>query len=433
LSHVFHRTPEPLIAAKAEGVWIYDADDNAYLDAAGGAIVSNVGHGDRELLKVISSSALDYVHPSVFTTEALESYADELAEVVPIDSARVFPTSGGAESVETAIKLARAYHLARGNSGRDLVVSRKHSYHGNTLGALDISGRPPLRDPYEPWLGRSLRVPEVNEYRCPNPSHPEACARWHAGQLESVLAAHRGRVAAFVGEAIGGASLAGAVPPEGYWEAIAETCERNDVVLIVDEIMTGFGRTGRWFGIEHTKVRPDIIVSGKGAAGGYWPLGLCIASGEVHDTVLAAGRFVHGFTFSHSPNGAAVGSAVLRKLIADDLVAAAKAQGEKLMTALVESVGELPVVGDIRGMGLLIGIEFVADRTSKQPFDRSERFAERLADEARARGLLVYPSVGCADGAAGDSILLGPPFTISDEEIAMIEERLAPAIVGVGP
>jgi adenosylmethionine-8-amino-7-oxononanoate aminotransferase len=430
MSHVFHRTDDPIIAVRAEGCWIYDASGRAYLDAAGGAIVSNIGHGAVEVRDAMAGSMpVDYVHPTVFTSEAIEGYADELADIVPVDRLRVFPVSGGAESVETAIKLTRAYHVARGDLDREVIVSRRHSYHGNTIGALDISGRPPLRKPYESWLGRSVQVPEVNEYRCPSPQHPEDCPQWHASQLEETInAVGPARVAAFIGEAVGGASLGAAVPPVGYWEAVADVCDRYGVLLIVDEIMTGFGRTGRWFGIEHSSVRPDIIVAGKGAAGGYWPLGLCMASGEIHGAVAGAGGFVHGFTFSHSSRGAIVGMVVLQKLRDDDLVAAADRQGKKLFSALQQRIGDLPVVGDIRGQGLLIGVEFVKVRSTKEPFSRDRRFVERLAQAALTDGLLVYPSSGCADGTTGDSILLGPPFTISDGEIETIVDRLGRAI-----
>ncbi len=427
MSHVFHRTSTPIEVARAEGCWVYDTDGNAYLDAAGGAIVSNVGHGAIEVGG--SLTAIDYVHPTVFTSPALENYANRLARFVPVDGVKIFPTSGGAESVETAIKMARSFQNAIGQTDRDVIISRNHSYHGNTVGALDLSGRPPSRKPYESWLGRSVQVAQVNEYRCPSPEHPVDCAGWHARQLEErILGLGPERVAAFLGEAIGGAATAAAVPPEGYWEAVAAVCRKHDVLLIVDEIMTGFGRTGKWFGIEHTSVRPDIIVSGKGAGGGYWPLGLCMASEGVYDAIMGAGGFVHGFTFSHSPSGAAVGAAVLEKLIEDDLISACESQGEKLIAGLRDSIGVLDVVGDIRGKGLLVGIEFVSDRDSKEPFRREERFVERLAGLARDEGLLVYPSSGCVDGTAGDSILLGPPFTISDDEIGLVVDRLQSAI-----
>jgi adenosylmethionine-8-amino-7-oxononanoate aminotransferase len=432
MSHVFHRTANPIEVARSEGCWVYDTDGNAYLDAAGGAIVSNIGHGVIDIGHLLEK--IDYIHPSVFTTPALEDYADRLSRLVPVDGVRIFPTSGGAESVETAIKMARSFQIAVGQPERDVVISRDHSYHGNTLGALDLSGRPPLRKAYETWLGRFAHVPQVNEYRCPSPEHPVDCAGWHARQLEErIVAFGPERVAAFIGESIGGAATAAAVPPEGYWEAVADVCRRHGVLLIVDEVMTGFGRTGKWFAIEHSTVRPDILVSGKGAGGGYWPLGHCMASEQVYDAIMEAGGFVHGFTFSHSPSGAAVGAAVLDKLIEEDLVSASEIQGKTLMAGLQNAIGALDVVGDIRGKGLMIGVEFVSDRESKKPFPREDRYIEGLAGAARKEGLLVYPSSGCVDGTAGDSILLGPPFTISNEEIEMVVDRLRVAIEVVAP
>lgn len=433
MSHVFHRTDAPITAVRAEGSWVYDDEGRAYLDASGGAIVVNIGHGFAMIKDAMGApGTVDYVHPSVFTTEALEAYAADLADLVPVDDVRVFPTSGGAESVETAIKLARSYHLARGDADRDVVVSRRQSYHGNTLGALGISGRPSLREPYEPWLGGSFQVPEVYEYRCPNPEHPENCAGWHAAQLESKFKSiGSGRIAAFIGEAVGGATLAAAVPPKGYWETVAEVCERYGALLIVDEIMTGFGRTGRWFAIDEAEVTPDIIVSGKGAAGGYWPFGLCMASGKVHDAVVGGGGFVHGYTFSHSSLGAGVAHAVLREIRDSDLVSAAATKGRQLMDELKACLDGSEIVGEVRGQGLLIGIEFVDNRDTKSPFPRSAGVAGRVTRHARNSGLLVYPSTGCADGINGDSILLGPPFTITDEERGLIVERLTAAVARV--
>ncbi|MCI0678694.1 MAG: aminotransferase class III-fold pyridoxal phosphate-dependent enzyme, partial [Actinobacteria bacterium] len=320
MSHVFHRSPDPIIAVRAEGCWIHGIDGATYLDAAGGAVVSNIGHGDEGVLSAMTRhmATLDYLHPSVFTSVALEDYAAALAPRLPMDDPRVFPTTGGSEAVETALKMTRAYHLARGEEERVVIVSREMSYHGNTLWALDVSGREPLRRPYEPWLGRSVKVPAVTEYRCPSSTHPDGCAQWHVDRLDETLQrVGPGRVAAFVAEPIGGATLGAATPPEGYWPAIAELCRRHGVLLVVDEVMTGFGRTGRWFGIDHYGVRPDILATAKGAAGGYWPLGLAVASGEVHGTL--AGGFIHGFTFSHFPAGAAAAHAVLDRLVAAGL------------------------------------------------------------------------------------------------------------------
>jgi adenosylmethionine-8-amino-7-oxononanoate aminotransferase len=433
MSHVFHRAAAPLTAVRAQGCWVYDDEGRDYLDAAGGAIVVNVGHGDSNVVTALETArGLDYVHASTFTSTALERYASRLAPHLPVVEPRVYPTSGGAESVETALKLARAYHLARGESGRDVIISRHQSYHGNTLGALGVSDRPWLSSPYRPWLGRAVHVPPVTEYRCPNPSHPDGCAQWHADALDRCMTTiGTDRVAAFIGEAVGGAVLGAAKPPHGYWEAISEVCRRHGALLIVDEVMSGFGRTGRWFGIEHFDAQPDVMVSGKGAAGGYWPLGLCVASGDVHDTVMSSGGFVHGFTFSHSPVGAAVAEAVLDRLETGQLVERSAALGTRLLGSLQVSLSGMPMVGDVRGLGLLIAVELVADLVTKAPFPRERKMAESLAAEARRRGLLVYPSTGCADGSEGDLILIGPPFIITDEEMTMVVDRLTAAIEAV--
>jgi adenosylmethionine-8-amino-7-oxononanoate aminotransferase len=434
MTAVFRRAVEPPVAVRAEGAWVEDAAGRRYLDAAGGAIVVGIGHGDPVVAAALAEQAgrLAYVHGSAFTTEVLEAYAAELASIAPMPGARVFPVSGGSEAVETALKLARAYHLARGEAGRTVIVARRLSYHGNTRGALDASGRPRLRAPYEPWLGHAVHVPAVAEYRCPAPGHPAGCGAWHAAQLEAAFQeAGPGRVAAFIAEPIGGATTGAAVPPDDYWPAVAGVCRRHGVLLIADEVMTGFGRTGRWFAGDHWGLQPDILVAAKGASSGYWPLGLCLASGEVHDTVRAGGGFVHGLTFSHHPVGAAVGRAVLGRLRTLGLVEAAAAKGPLLLAALNGALGELPAVGDVRGRGLLAGVELVADRDSREPFPPGERVVERVVAAARRHGLLVYWSKGCADGVAGDVIVLGPPLIISPEEIALAAERLAAAIAEV--
>src|SRR4249920_38174 len=300
MSHVFHRVlsrPLPR-AVRAEGVWIEDAEGRRYLDGAGGAIVVNVGHGDRSLVDAMAeqSARTSYVHGTAFTTEALESYADAVAPVLPLDDPRIYPVSGGSEAVETAIKLARAFHLARGEDSRTLVIGRQASYHGNTLGALDAGGKEALRRPYEPWLGRFEHVDAAYEFRCPNPDHPADCGPWHAERLDrAVVEAGPSTVAAFIAEPVAGATLAAAVPTDDYWSAIVEVCRRHGVLLIADEVMTGFGRTGRWFGVDHWGVRPDVLVAAKGATSGYWPFGFVAASDAVHDAVAGGPGFIHGF------------------------------------------------------------------------------------------------------------------------------------------
>jgi adenosylmethionine-8-amino-7-oxononanoate aminotransferase len=246
----------------------------------------------------------------------------------------------------------------------------------------------------------------------------------------TIVGAGPDTVAAFVAEPVAGATLGAAVPPDDYWPAVADVCRRRGVLLIADEVMTGFGRTGSWFGMDQWGVRPDILVAGKGSSGGYWPLGLCVASGEVFDAVRAKG-FVHGFTYSHHAVGAAVGRAVLRRLQEGQLVDRARLQGELLLKELASTLDADPHVGDVRGIGLMVGIELVRDRGSKEPFPREERLVERVLAAARDRGLLLYSSTGCADGTNGDLLMAGPPFTISDEERSLLVERTADAIAAM--
>ena len=435
MSSVFHRGAGTLpVAATASGSWITDADGKQYLDAAGGAIVVGIGHGAPEIVGAMATQAatLAYVHGSAFTTEPLEAYASELAAIVPMDGARVFPVSGGSEAMESALKMARAYHLAKNRPERSVIIARGASYHGNTRGALDVSGREPLRRPYEPWLGQTRRVPGVTEYRCPNPAHPTECAVWHVAQLEAAIVDEGpDRVAAFVAEPIGGAASGAALPPDGYWGAVAEICRRHDILVIADEVMTGFGRTGEWFAADHFGLRPDILVSAKGASSGYWPLGLAITSGDVHDTIVGSGGLIHGFTWSHHPVGAAVGLAVLDRIRQLRLIDRARTQGGRLLRALDSALAGHPRVGDVRGAGLLLCVELVADRDTKAPFARSEQVTEQMVLRARENGLLLYPSTGNADGVNGDYLLIGPPLTVTDDEVDLIVDRLATTLGGL--
>jgi adenosylmethionine-8-amino-7-oxononanoate aminotransferase len=326
--------------------------------------------------------------------------------------------------------MARAYHLARREPDRTVVIARHGSYHGNSLGALDLSGREPLRRPYEPWLGRFSHVSAAYPYRAGEAAaHALGDADQLAAELEAAIAdAGQGRVAAFVAEPIVGATLGAVVPPEGYWPAVAEVCRRHGVLLIADEVMTGFGRTGRWFGLDHWGVRADVMAAAKGVAGGYFPLGLAVASGAVYDTIAAGGGLVHGFTYSHSPVGAAVALEVLRILEREDLVAASKTKGERLLTLVSKRLGDHPNVGDVRGRGLLVGIELVADRSTRRPFPRQARLVEAVMSHARNAGLLLYHGTGNADGTNGDTILLGPPFVVTETEMATIAETLGEAV-----
>lgn len=432
---VFRRSTlaDPPVAVEAHGSTIRDAAGRTYLDAAGGAIVVNVGHGRQEVAAAMADQAarLAYAHGSAFTTEPLETYARDVGPLLPLDEPAIYPVSGGSEAIETALKLARAYHLARGEADRLTVFARWGSYHGNTLGALDLSGRRPLRRPYEPWLGRFRHLSAAYPYRAGDPG---ANALGDATELaleldRAIEGAGPRSVAAFVAEPIVGATLGAVVPPDGYWPAIAEVCRRHGVLLIADEVMTGFGRTGRWFGLDHWGVRPDLLVAAKGATSGYWPYGFVAASARVHDTVTARGAgFVHGFTYSHAPVGAAVAREVLRILRDESLVEASAAKGERLLALLHGRLDETPTVGDIRGRGLLVGVELVADRETRRPYPRAARLTESVVRGARDRGVLVYSGTGGADGTDGDMILLGPPFIVSDDELERIASVLGDAI-----
>jgi adenosylmethionine-8-amino-7-oxononanoate aminotransferase len=438
---VFRRSLDPdlAVAVEASGSTIRDAAGRTYLDAAGGAIVVNVGHGRSSIAGVLADQAgrLSYAHGSAFTTEPLEAYAAEVGPLLPVNDPAIYPVSGGSEAIETALKLVRAYHLARGEPDRQIVFARWGSYHGNSLGALDLSGRPPLRRPYEQWLGRFRHVSAAYSYRGDDPdSQALAGADELAAELERAFAAAEpGSVAAFVAEPIVGATLAAAVPPEDYWPKIAAVCRRHGVLLIADEVMTGFGRTGRWFGLDHWGVRADIVVAAKGATSGYWPFGFVAASGSIHDAVTGAGGFVHGFTYSHAPAGAAVAREVLRILAGEDLVEASRAKGDRLQAMLADRLAGIEQVGDVRGRGLLVGIEIVADRDSRRPFPRAARVTEAIVRGARDAGVLVYSGTGNANGIDGDTILLGPPFVITDGElervVATVGESIEAALVSV--
>ncbi len=435
MSNVFRRSTDasPPVAVRAEGSTIWDADGGAYLDAAGGAIVVGVGHGRASVARAMAEQAgrVAYAHGTVFASEALERYAAALAPHLPMDDPAIYPVSGGSEAMESALKLARAYHLARGEAERWIVIGRWGSYHGNTLGALDLSGRKPLRRPYEAWLGRFRHVSAAYPYRAGEPgANALGDAEELAGELDNAIrAAEPGTVAAFVAEPIVGATLAAAVPPDGYWPAIAEVCRRHGVLLIADEVMTGFGRTGRWFGVDHWGVRPDLLVGAKGATSGYFPFGFVAASGAVSQAVLdEPPGFVHGFTYSHHAVGAAVAGEVLRILEEEGLVEACAQKGASLQALLRERLEAHPNVGEIRGRGLLVGLELVADRETRTPFPRGDRLTERIVGAARADGLLLYSGTGLADGTNGDSILLGPPFVVTEDELVRIADGLTAAI-----
>jgi len=420
-SFVFHRSlgREMRSIERGSGAILWDREGRRYIDGSGGAVVVNVGHGRDEVAAAIArqAGAAAYVHGTQFTSDVLEEYARRLAVHAPGDCNRLYLVSGGSEANETAVKLARAYHLATGGASRHKVIHRSISYHGNTLATLSLSGRPNLQRPYAPMLSPRPATPAPFCYHCPlGKSYPE-CAVACVDELEAVILREGpGTVAAVIAEPILGASAGAAVPPEDYARRAREICTRHGVLYIDDEVMTGFGRTGRWFGIEWSGVAPDIVTCGKGMSGGYMPAGAVLASERVVAAVARGGGFVHGFTFSHNPVTAAACLAVLDILEHEGLVERSRVLGETAL-GLLRTLTAHPCVGDVRGRGLMMAIELEADKASRAPFPRAERRAEAVAARAFEHGLVTYPGGGCANGTDGDSIMIAPPFVVTESEL----------------
>lgn len=436
--HVFYRRmafARPMIS-HAEGIYLVDTAGRRYLDASGGPVLVNIGHGVKEVAQAIAeqAQAAAYVHATMFTSQVLEDYSAALAEVTPLDNPRFFYLGSGSEAVETAIKFARQLQVDRGQAGRYQIIARWQSYHGTTLGSLAISGRPGMRRLYEPMMLPTPHIPPVYCYRCPFHLEYPACGLACAYALEeSIKLNGRDTIAAFIAEPISGATLAAAAPPSEYWPLIRQICDHYQIVLIADEVMTGFGRAGDWFAIESFGVQPDVITMAKGAGGGYVPLSIVAVKTADVETIRAGhGDFNHGGTFSHHPVALAAGLAVLRYLQEHHLVEAARLQGEKLGQKLRAAFGDHPHVGDIRGRGLMWGLEFVADRQTKAPFPAKRGLAKKLGDAAFERGLIIYPVSGNVDGIQGDQVMVAPPFIVTDaqldEIVALLVESVSAAL-----
>jgi len=417
---------------RGDGVYLYDRNGKKYLDGSGGAIVVNAGHGIEPISQAIAEQAgkAAYIHPTMFTADIIEMYAEELAKIVPIEDPKFYFQTSGSEAMETAIKLARQIQVERGEKERYITISRWMSYHGLSLGALAVTGKEKMRQLYKPMF---KDVPHIHPpfcYRCPYDREYPDCDLMCANALEEeVLKQGPDKVSAFIAEPVSGATLGAVVPPEGYWQRIREICDQYGVLLIADEVMTGMGRTGKWFAVEHWDVTPDIITIGKGAASGYYPLSIVAVRGEYVD-LIAKGRgdFSHGGTFSHNAVGAAAGMATLKYLQDEKLFEKVTEKGKFLSEQLNLQIGNLPNVGDIRGMGLMWGVEFVKDKESKQPFDASIHLGQKIADEAFRLGLVIYPGAGSVDGVRGDHVMIGPPFCIDGEESMQLVKLLGEAI-----
>jgi adenosylmethionine-8-amino-7-oxononanoate aminotransferase len=435
MSHVFYRQPkhEYPVAVRGEGIEIIDRDGNRYLDASGGAAVSCLGHDHPRVIAAIKAQVerLAYAHTSFFTTEPAEALADHLIERAPDGIERVYYVSGGSEAVEAALKLARQYFVETREGQRCRFIARRQSYHGNTLGALSVGGNAWRRRQFQPLLIDVAHVSPCYAYRDRAESESDgAYALRLADELDrTIQELGPETVIAFVAEPVVGATM-GAVPAvPGYFHAVREICDRYGMLLILDEVMCGMGRTGTLFACEQEGVRPDLVTVAKGLGAGYQPIGATLVSGAIYEAIVAgSGFFQHGHTYMAHPTACAAALAVQEAIVEEQLLGRVRLQGARLHELLGERLGAHPHVGDIRGRGLLQGLELVADRATRRPFAPERRLHARVKSEAMARGLMCYPNAGTIDGTRGDHILLAPPYIVTDAELELIVERLAAAI-----
>jgi len=432
-SHVFYRKLNrryPRIV-RGEGCYLYDQAGRRYLDGSGGAFVANLGHGVREIADAIAAQAgrLAYVNGTAFTNDPVEELSTEIARRSPPGLELVYPLCSGSEAVEAALKLARQYWGESGYPGKRKILSLSPSYHGNTLLALSASARPHYAASFRDWLVDVVRVPAPYPYRCECRGVAPHCPSCSGEALErALLRENPEMVAAFIAEPVGGSSTGASLPPSGYWRRVRELCDRHDVLWIADEILTGAGRTGTWSALEPYGVAPDIMTLGKGVAGGYVPLSAVVAPRRLAETLAAgSGGLMHAQTFSHHPVLCAAGVATLRYLREHRLIERCAEMGA-LLQARLASLRELPLVGDVRGRGLLAGVELVADRQTREPLPRSAGLAEALAAAALDEGLVVWPNTGHADGVNGDLVMLAPPFIVTESQIDEIVSSLARAL-----
>ncbi|MDJ0810725.1 MAG: aspartate aminotransferase family protein [Desulfobacterales bacterium] len=435
--HVFYRNLRKVypVADRAEGVYIWDTEGHRYIDGSGGACVVSIGHCVPEILEAMETQfkRVPFVHSSHFTNPAACELGTLLHAMAPDKSLnRTYFLSGGSEAVESAVKLVRQYWREAGRPDKYKVISRWSSFHGNTTGALALGGHTARRSHYLPIFQHTPHIEPAYCYRCGFKETPDTCDLQCADELERCIKHEDPEsVGAFIAEPVVGATAGAVVPKDGYWQRIRQICDEYEIKLIADEVMTGIGRCGHNFGIEHWGVVPDLIVMAKGLSSGYTPLGAVMVREEIHATIKnGSGVFVHGHTYGQNPLSTAIGAAVLRYIQAHGLVERSHRMGIHLMEKLA-TLETLEIVGDIRGMGLFAGIELVRDKTSRAWFERDLKVNMQVANEAFKRGLITYPGNGGVDGIHGDHILLAPPFTISAEQIDEMVDILGEAITAV--
>jgi len=434
-THVFHRSlrTTPPVAVRGQGAWLYDNAGRAYLDGSGGAAVSCLGHNHPDVRAAMHAQIdqLAYAHTSFFTTEVAERLAAQLVADAPAGTSHAYFVSGGSEAVEAALKMARQYFVEIGQPQRRHIIARRQSYHGNTLGALAVGGNAWRRAQFKPLLIDVAHVSPCYEYRDRGADEsPEAYGARLAQELEdTIVKLGSDSVMAFVAEPVVGATAGALTAVPGYFKRIREVCDRHGVLLIADEVMCGMGRTGSLYAVEQEGIVPDLITIAKGLGGGYQPIGAVMAQEKIVSAMSAGtGFFQHGHTYLGHATACAAALAVQDVIRRDGLLQRVRDQGAGLRQRLQAALGEHPHVGDIRGRGLFMGVELVAERDSKQPFDPGHTLHARIKREAMARGLMVYPMGGTIDGRHGDHVLLAPPFIVSDDELDQLTERLAGAI-----
>lgn len=438
MSHIFARHCHSNLptAVAGDGCYLIDQTGKRYLDGSGGAAVSCLGHSDTSVTDAIKSQldSIAFAHTGFFTSEPAEKLADLLIEHAPESLDRVYLVSGGSEATEAAIKLARQYWVERGEPQRTRLIARKQSYHGNTIGALSAGGNEWRRQQFGPLLINVSHIDPCYEYRYrrDDESAEEYGIRAAQALEDEILRLGPENVMAFMAEPVVGATAGALAPAPGYFRRIREICDKYGVLLILDEVMCGMGRTGSLFACEQDGVEPDILCIAKGLGAGYQPIGAMLCTAQVYDAIASgSGFFQHGHTYIGHPTAAAAGLAVVGAIVERGLVARVQTQGDKLAQRLEHRFGQHSNVGDIRGRGLFRGIEIVADRETKEPFDPAKGVAGKIKKSAFAEGLICYPMSGTIDGRRGDHILLAPPFIIEDEQLDELTDKLDRAIGAV--
>ncbi len=435
MGHVFprHTKATPPEISHGEGCYVYDVNGKKYLDGCGGAAVSCLGHSDKDVTAAIKAQLdkIAFAHTGFFTSKPAEDLCDLLIEHAPEGIERVYLVSGGSEAVEAALKLARQYYLEIGQGERNRVITRMQSYHGNTLGALAIGGNMWRREPFNPLMIETFHIPACYAYRDQRDDENQyEYGQRMANKLEEeLIRLGPETVMAFIAEPVVGATL-GAVPAiDGYFKRVREICDKYGVLLILDEVMCGMGRTGTLFASEQEGITPDILCIAKGLGAGYIPIGAMMCSGEIYSAIeQGSGFFQHGHTYMGHPTVAAGSLAVVKAIIERDLIANVVDKGAKLRQALEQRFGQHPHVGDIRGRGLFLGIELVKDRETKEPFDPSHAINKKIKKAAFEVGLMCYPMGGTIDGKLGDHVLIAPPFIINDNQIEELADKLLDAV-----